>query len=121
MRSQEPELRKSTLTSEQIRAGRMLLRWEQKDLAIRSGISLPCIKRLETQPGELGALESTIRAFRDAFERAGVKFSNGYFLGLRLRRNRAETIARRRQSNTVKTIKKALPRKRADRISKELK
>ena len=36
------------MTSEQIRAARMLLRWEQKDLAAASQVSLPTIKRLET-------------------------------------------------------------------------
>ena len=75
-----------SLTSEQVRAARMLLRWEQKDLAEASGVSLPSIKRLETQPGELGAQDRTIQALVRALEKAGVEFifENGGGAGVRL-------------------------------------
>ncbi len=75
-----------SLTSEQVRAARMLLRWEQKDLATASGVSLPSIKRLETQPGELGAQDRTIQALVRALEKAGVEFipENGGGAGVRL-------------------------------------
>jgi len=43
----------SGLTSEQVRAARMLLRWDQRDLAEKSGVSLPSIKRLEGRPGAI--------------------------------------------------------------------
>ena len=77
-----------SLTSEQVRAARMLLRWEQKDLAEASGVSLPSIKRLETQPGELGAQDRTIQALVRALEKAGVEFipENGGGVGVRLTR-----------------------------------
>ena len=66
------------LTSEQIRAARMLLRWEQRDLAERSGVSLPTIKRLETKAGTIQAYGSTLGALRSAIESAGVAFlANG--------------------------------------------
>jgi predicted transcriptional regulator len=52
----------------------MLLRWEQKDLADKSAVSLPSIKRLETQPGELAAQPRTVAAIRGALESAGVIF-----------------------------------------------
>ena len=42
-------LNDSEMTSEHVRAARMLLRWEQKNLARRSGVSLPTIKRLEAK------------------------------------------------------------------------
>src|SRR6267378_3140272 len=61
-----PEVLKLSLTSEQVRAARALLRWEQRDLAEASGVSLPSVKRLETQPGALAAQERTMvegRAF----------------------------------------------------------
>lgn len=61
-------------SSEQIRAARALLRWEQKDLAAASGVSLPSLKRLETQPGELAAHARTIEAIERAFNDAGVVF-----------------------------------------------
>jgi predicted transcriptional regulator len=81
-----PEVLKLTLTSEQVRAARMLLRWEQKDLAEASGVSLPSIKRLETQPGDLSAQHRTIQAIVQALEGAGVEFipENGGGAGVRL-------------------------------------
>jgi transcriptional regulator with XRE-family HTH domain len=75
------------LTSEQIRAARALLRWEQKDLASASGVSLPTIKRLETKPGPLNAHGPTIDALSRALGEAGVQFipENGGGPGVRLR------------------------------------
>ncbi|MGY4237292.1 transcriptional regulator with XRE-family HTH domain [Bradyrhizobium sp. USDA 4449] len=75
-----------SITSEQVRAARMLLRWEQKDLADASGVSLPSIKRLETQPGALSAQDRTIDAISKALEKAGVEFipENGGGAGVRL-------------------------------------
>lgn len=62
------------LTSAQIRAARALLRWEQKDLAKASKVSLPTIKRLEVKTGPLGAHEVTVDALIRAFDAAGVEF-----------------------------------------------
>lgn len=75
-------------TSEQIRAARALLRWEQKDLAYASRVSLPSIKRLEATPGHLAAQARTIEALRAAIETAGVIFveENGEGPGVRLRK-----------------------------------
>jgi hypothetical protein len=70
------------LTSEQVRAGRALIRWEQQDLARDSGLALQTVKRLETIPGPLAAREATITAIQGAFERAGVEFVRG---GVKLR------------------------------------
>jgi hypothetical protein len=56
------------------------------DLAEASGVSLPSIKRLETQPGPLSAQERTLTELRRAIERAGVEFipENGGGVGVRL-------------------------------------
>jgi len=62
------------LTSEQMRAARALLRWDQKALAQASKVSLPTIKRLEPLSGPLMANAVTIEALRRAFEDAGVEF-----------------------------------------------
>lgn len=62
------------ITSEQVRAARALIRWEQKDLADASSVSLPSIKRLETQPGDLSAQPRTVTAIRSALENAGITF-----------------------------------------------
>lgn len=70
-----------------MRAARGLLRWEQKDLARESGVSLPTITRLELTPGPIGGWERTADAIRAAFERAGVEFleANGTGEGVRYR------------------------------------
>lgn len=73
------------ITSELIRAARALLRWEQRDLAHASGVSLPTIKRLEVIPGNLAAHSSTVTALRRAFESVGIEFINGNGPGVRLR------------------------------------
>jgi predicted transcriptional regulator len=62
------------ITSEQVRAARALLRWEQRDLAEASKVSLPSIKRLEGQPGDLAAQDRTVTAIVEAFIEAGVVF-----------------------------------------------
>lgn len=85
----------ANLTSEHVRAARALLRWEQKMLADRSGVSLPTIKRLETQPGVLGAYAETVSAIRGAFESEGIEFQNGGEPGVRLRAVARKTKARR--------------------------
>ncbi len=76
------------LTSELIRAARALLRWEQRDLADASSISLATIKRLESKPGAVGAYASTVAALKRALEMAGIEFidENGGGAGVRLRK-----------------------------------
>ena len=73
------------LTSEHVRAARALLRWDQKDLAERSGVPLTSVKRLEAKPGPLGAHGRTIAALQSALEAAGITFMNGGEPGVRLR------------------------------------
>ena len=74
-------------TSEQLRAARALLRWDQTALASASGVSLPTIKRLETKPGRLNAHGPTLQALCRALEAAGIQFipQNGGGPGVRLR------------------------------------
>lgn len=85
------------MTSEQIKAARALLRWEQKDLAKASGISLPSIGRLEMKPGAISAYASTQQAIRSALEVAGIEFledgqaSASGGAGVRLRSQAANT------------------------------
>lgn len=84
------------LTSEQVRAGRALLRWEQKDLAEASGVSLPSIGRLEIRPGPLAAQQRTVDAIVEAFDAAGVTFdlARGRGPGARLKASMREYSAR---------------------------
>jgi predicted transcriptional regulator len=75
-------------SSELLRAGRALLRWEQRDLSTASSVSLPTIKRLESKPGIMAAHLSTVAALRKALETAGIIFidENGGGPGVRLRK-----------------------------------
>ncbi|MCG8506829.1 MAG: transcriptional regulator [Sphingomonadales bacterium] len=76
------------LTSDQIRAARATLRWDQADLTDKSGVSLATIKRLEKMTGVVSANRVTIEAIVRAFEEAGIDFidENGGGPGVRLRK-----------------------------------
>ena len=77
------------LSSDQVRAARALLRWDQSRLATASGVSIETVKRLEKLEGQLGATRvSTIDALRRALEAAGVDFipENGGGAGVRLKK-----------------------------------
>jgi transcriptional regulator with XRE-family HTH domain len=82
---------RTALTSELIRAARALVRWEQRQLADASSVSLPTVKRLESKPGALMAHSSTVAALTRALEAAGVEFidENGGGPGVRLRKSRS--------------------------------
>ncbi len=76
------------LTSDQIRAARAILRWEQTRLAEAAGVSLETIKRLERIEGGLGGTRAnTLDAIQRALETAGVVFipENGGGAGVRLK------------------------------------
>jgi predicted transcriptional regulator len=72
----------------QIKAARALVGLSQADLAKASGISLPTIKRLESQEGDLGGRPATVAAIREALEGAGAVFlpENGNGPGVALRK-----------------------------------
>ena len=74
------------LTSEQIRAARALLRWDQKQLAAAANISVETIKRLEKTPGKVSAYTGTVESITKALEGAGVAFTNDDAPGVKLRR-----------------------------------
>jgi transcriptional regulator with XRE-family HTH domain len=88
------------LSSELIRAARALLRWDQRDLANASSVSLPTVKRLESRPGAMAAHMSTVTLLRKALEAAGIEFidENGGGPGVRLRKRqqkKAESAGQR--------------------------
>ena len=78
---------KPALSSELLKAARALLRWEQRQLAEFSAVSISTVKRLEAQPGALIANPVTIAALKRALEAGGVEFidANGGGPGVRLR------------------------------------
>ena len=69
----------------QIKAARALLGWSQDDLAAKSGVSQPTIKRLEAKGGQLGGRAETGDKIRRALEKAGIEFTNGNSPGVRLK------------------------------------
>lgn len=72
----------------QIKAARALIAWSQEQLANYSGVSLPTIRRLEAQDGEIGGRKETGAKLVAALESAGVEFipENGGGAGVRLNR-----------------------------------
>jgi predicted transcriptional regulator len=72
----------------QIKAARALLNWSQEHLAHAAGISIPTIKRLEAQDGQLGGREETVMRILGSMRAAGVEFidENGGGPGVRLRK-----------------------------------
>jgi transcriptional regulator with XRE-family HTH domain len=76
------------LTSDQIRAGRALVRWSARELAEKAKLSLPTVQRLEAAQGVPSASVKTLISIKEALESAGVEFTNGDLPGVRLRRGR---------------------------------
>jgi transcriptional regulator with XRE-family HTH domain len=64
-----------SITAEQIRAAKAMLRWSGDDLSLASGVSLSSIRRVEASIG-LPQAQSlrTLIAIKGALEAAGVEF-----------------------------------------------
>ena len=64
-----------SITSEQIRAAKAIIRWSGEDLAQAAGVSLSSIRRIEAASGIPKAQNMrTVLAIRAALEAAGVEF-----------------------------------------------
>ena len=76
----------------QVKAARALLEWSQANLAKKSGVSLPTIKRLEAAGGSLGGAPETREKIVDALTKAGIEFipENGGGVGARLKQASAK-------------------------------
>ena len=72
---------------EQLRAARALLGWSQTELAKRAGLSLPTVKRVETERGPRVS-DAARHALQSALESGGIQFidENGGGPGVRLRK-----------------------------------
>ena len=75
-------------TGRQIAAARTLLGLTQSDLALRSAISVPTLKRMEGSDGAASGMTNNVAAVCAALESAGVIFvaENGDGPGVRLRK-----------------------------------
>ena len=75
------------ITPKQIKAARLFLDWEQRDLAAQSGLSLPTIQRMEKLGMERSQAGNVDRV-QKALEGGGIEFipENGGGAGVRLRK-----------------------------------
>ena len=62
------------LTSELIKAARMLLRWDQMRLAAESGVAPVTIKRIEAADGPIKTKASTAQKILVTLQAAGIEF-----------------------------------------------
>jgi transcriptional regulator with XRE-family HTH domain len=78
----------TSITSDQLRAARALLRWSADSLARRSSVSLRTIRRAELAEHETAMTAANRLAIRRVLEEAGVEFidENGGGPGVRLRK-----------------------------------
>jgi transcriptional regulator with XRE-family HTH domain len=74
------------LSSAQCRAARALLGWSQDHLAQAAEVSPTTIANFETDKS--APIRSTLKAIQQAFEAAGIEFSNGEEPGIKLRKPR---------------------------------
>ncbi len=64
-----------SITSEQIRAAKAMIRWSGEDLAAASGLSLSSIRRIEALTGIPQAQSMrTVLSIKKALEGAGIEF-----------------------------------------------
>lgn len=77
-----------TVTGRQIAAARTLLGIGQAELASRSTISVPTLKKMEASEGPAAGLANNVAAVRRVLEIAGIQFiaENGGGPGVRLRK-----------------------------------
>lgn len=76
------------LLSEQIRAARMLLNWNQEDLAKNAGVSPSTLKRMEARRGPATGHAESVWRVQAALEAGGIEFTPGTNVvgpGVRLR------------------------------------
>lgn len=75
------------MTSEQLRAGRALIKWSADELAKHSGVGVATIRRLEVAFGVPSSNARTLEQLKNCLEHAGVEFvgTPGDRPGVRLR------------------------------------
>ena len=80
------------ISSDQIRAGRALIRWSAADLAREANLGLATVRRAEVADGTTSMTTANELAVRRALEAAGVEFidENGGGPGVRLRKQGSE-------------------------------
>jgi DNA-binding XRE family transcriptional regulator len=88
-----------TISPEQIKAARTLLKWSQSDLAGHVGLSPTTVGAFET--GRLHPSVLNVSAIQRALEEAGVEFTNGGQPSVRMKSARTAspmTVRRRKRA-----------------------
>jgi transcriptional regulator with XRE-family HTH domain len=74
------------INGRQLRAARVLLDWEQAELAKKARVAIGTIRRREGFHDEVHCQADTLAKVMGALERAGIEFLNGEAPGLRLKK-----------------------------------
>lgn len=74
------------IEAKQIRGARGMLGWSARELALRSGLGLATIQRMETRGTAVSSLHN-VQTVKDTLEEAGIVFipGNGEGPGVRIR------------------------------------
>jgi transcriptional regulator with XRE-family HTH domain len=73
------------INGRQLRAARVLLDWEQTELAKKARVAIGTIRRMESFHDAVRCHADTLAKVMGALERAGIEFLNDERPGLRLR------------------------------------
>jgi len=75
------------ISPSQIRAARALVGWSQNEVATAAGLSIPTVKRAESDGG-VRVSEDAVIAITNALKKAGIEFiaENGGGAGVRFRK-----------------------------------
>ena len=100
------------ITAPQCRAARGLLDWTQQELADAARIGIATVRLFESESTE--PRQATLAMLRQAFETAGVEFTNGDQPGVRVTKAASKEVGRAKalkagtgvKSKTAKTVKR---------------
>ena len=75
------------LIAKQVRAARVFVGWEQKDLAAATGLAIGTVRRMEASDGTVRGTAENVWKVQRALEEAGIIFidENGGGPGVRLK------------------------------------
>ena len=62
------------VSARQVKAARCLVGWDQYELAVKAGVGIATIRRLERMSGTISAQFETVEKIRRALEGAGIEF-----------------------------------------------
>lgn len=80
----------SLTNGRQLRAARVLIGWEQIQLAKQAKVAIGTIRRMESFDGEIGCNTNTLHKVQFALEKAGIEFLNHGEPGVKLKKRAAK-------------------------------